>query len=387
MEFLSFFIILVAGLFFSGMFSRLHVPWVVALLLTGFLLGPHGLSVIPVEDPTLLFLSEIGLIFLMFMAGLETKWSRIKGEVRTISIMAGSIVVVSGGGGVLIGHILGYTLPTMFLLGIIFIASSIAVILPTLTTRGLIDTPLGHTILGTAMAADVTSLIFLSILLQTIAPSTSLPLPLFYLLLLAILIIMKWGIPRIHTVLRHISDTHAFEREIRLILILMIGTVVIFELLGLHAVIAGFFVGFVLSESVKTTILKEKLHALAYGIFIPMFFVLVGVRADIGHLWNSGGLPILLGIVGGGIVLKILGAYLGGSIAHLPRRESFLTGVSLIPQLSTMFAAVFAGSALGLIDDTLLAALVAASALSVVLAPIGFALIHKNDGKEEPTTP
>ncbi len=379
MEFLSFFIILIAGLFLSGIFSRLHVPWVVALLVTGFVLGPHGLAIVPTGDPTLLFLSEIGLIFLMFMAGLETKWSRIQGRLKPIAIVSIFTTIVPFAGGVLLGVGLGFPFSTALLLGIVFIASSIAVILPTLNARNALGTPLGDTILGSAMVADIAGLVLLSIFLQSIHPSTTLSLWIFYPLLLGILVLLKWGIPRVHNLFRHLSTQHAFEREIRLILMLMIGTVVIFELLGLHAVIAGFFVGFVLSESVKTDILKDKLHALAYGVFIPIFFVLVGVQADIGGLFSDTRSLIILGsVLGSAFLLKFVSGYIGGIVSGLQSSaERLALGFSQIPQLSTMFAAVFAGASLGLLDSTLIATFIAGSALSTILAPLLLSITYE----------
>lgn len=379
MEFLSFFIILIAGLFLSGIFSRLHVPWVVALLITGFALGPHGLSVVPAEDPTLLFLSEIGLIFLMFMAGLETKWSRIQGRWKPITIVSLFTTVLPFLGGLALGIALGFPPSTALLLGIVFIASSIAVILPTLKSKNALGTPLGDTILGSAMIADIAGLVLLSVFLQSIHPSTPLSLPLLYPVLLLILVILKWGIPRLHELFRHLSAYHAFEREIRLILMLMIGTVVIFELLGLHAVIAGFFVGFVLSESVRSDVLKDKLHALAYGIFIPVFFVLVGVRADIGALFSDNrSFLILISILGSAFLLKFVSGYIGGMCAGIrSSSERLALGFSQIPQLSTMFAAVFAGASLGLLDNTLVATFVAGSALSTLLAPLLLSIVYE----------
>lgn len=379
MEFLSFFIILIAGLFLSGIFSRLHVPWVVALLVTGFVLGPHGLEIVPTEDPTLLFFSEIGLIFLMFMAGLETKWSRVRGRLKQIFTVSFFTTIIPCIGGILLGIALGFPILTALLLGIVFIASSVAVILPTLNTQNALKTPLGDVILGSTMVADIAGLVFLSIFLQSIHPSTTLSLWIFYPLLLCILILLKWGIPRLHSLFRYLSTQHAFEREVRLILMLMIGTVIIFELLGLHAVIAGFFAGFVLSESVKTDILKDKLHALAYGIFIPTFFVLVGAQADIGGLFtDTHSLVILVSVLGSAFLLKFVSGYIGGMVSGLQSSaERLALGFSQIPQLSTMFAAVFAGASLGLLNDTLIATFIAGSALSTMLAPLLLSIVYE----------
>ena len=88
-EFFSFFIILLAAVLFSNLFARMRVPWVVALIAGGVIIGPYGLGLFE-PDPTINFLAGIGLVFLMFMAGLETKLSDIrglKGKIFTIAFL------------------------------------------------------------------------------------------------------------------------------------------------------------------------------------------------------------------------------------------------------------------------------------------------------------
>ncbi|MCK5096360.1 MAG: cation:proton antiporter, partial [Candidatus Pacebacteria bacterium] len=97
-ELLSFFTIILAGLFFSHIFNRLHLPWVVALIIAGIVIGPAGFNVYQ-PDPTFELLGEIGLIFLMFMAGLETRFTsfdEIKHDVLPIFLLNSIIPFVTG---------------------------------------------------------------------------------------------------------------------------------------------------------------------------------------------------------------------------------------------------------------------------------------------------
>jgi len=75
-EFYPFFVVLFAAVFFSTVFRRLHFPWVIALILGGIIVGPHGVDILEINE-TISFLGQIGLVFLMFMAGLETQFSPI----------------------------------------------------------------------------------------------------------------------------------------------------------------------------------------------------------------------------------------------------------------------------------------------------------------------
>jgi len=164
-EIFPFFLILLAGVFFSTIFKRAHLPWVVSLIVAGIVAGPFGLKLIEINNTTE-FIGQIGLVFLMFMAGLETKSSSFKGFEKSLIILAfinGSLPFVVGLG---IGYYFGYSLISSLLLGIIFISSSIAVVIPSLEKNNLLHSRLGTSVIITSVMQDIASLILLSIILQ-----------------------------------------------------------------------------------------------------------------------------------------------------------------------------------------------------------------------------
>ena len=182
-DLILFFIIIFAGVFFSEIFRKFHLPYVVALILVGILIGPFGFQFF-VSDPTIDFLGEIGLIFLMFMAGLETRISsaeKAKSKIGVIAVFNSLIPFIIG---VLITLYFGYNNIAALMVGIIFMSSSIAIIIPSLEVHKLLKTQLGHTIVTETILQDVFSLIVLSVLLQTLVPSTTIPLPLFYFMII-----------------------------------------------------------------------------------------------------------------------------------------------------------------------------------------------------------
>jgi len=239
--------VLFIGVFFSDIFRRLHLPWVIALLLGGILIGPHVLGLFEV-DRTMELIGEIGLVFLMFMAGLETKLSALKQNRKSIALTAlfsaGIPFLVALG----VGIFFGYSLTTSILLGIIFMSSSIAVIIPSLEKSNMLESRLGTMIMGTAIVVDVASLIALSVFLQIANTTTTLPLWIFYSLLVFALFLLRWVLPKIRWFFSHnVRDTRdLFQQELRSIFVILIGTVIAFELLGLHPIIAGFFAGLLL---------------------------------------------------------------------------------------------------------------------------------------------
>lgn len=372
---LSFFIVLFAGVFFSALFARLHLPWVLALIIAGIIIGPSSLGFF-VPDQTFEFLGEVGLIFLMFMAGLETRLSSFKKggkDTFTIGFINGAIPFIVGLG---IALLFGFGITTALLVGVIFISSSIAVVIPMLDTSGLLHTRLGHAIVGSTMFQDITSLILLSVLFQTsLAPITGLPLPIFYILLIAIIMVLRWLIPRLEQFFARSGSSRVDENipqhQLHSVFVTLIGTVVVFQLLGLHPIIGGFFAGLVLSDSISDDALKEKLRVISYGLFIPIFFVIIGTKTDIASLSLATGAPLLiLTIVAASVLSKLASGWLGAKLVGYNTHDSALIAATSVPQLSTTLAVASTGFAIGLLDQNLTTALVILSIATTFISPL-----------------
>jgi len=371
-QLLPFFIVILAAVFSSKVFSKLHIPWVITLILGGIAIGPHGLGIFTL-NPTVEFIGQIGLVFLMFMAGLETRlesFRNFKKEISIIAFLNGAIPFIIG---FQIAFWLNYGLVTSILLGIIFVSSSIAIVIPSLEKSGLIHLRIGKSITGAAIIEDITSLLALSILLQTIDPITRLPLPIFYAILIATLITLRWALPKLQWFFAsHEEDgSDYFQQDLRSVFVVLIGTVVVFELLGLHPIIAGFFAGLVLSGSIKSEVLEDKLRTISYGIFIPSFFITIGAQTNLGILIQSQtAVSVTLLIVLGLIISKFMSGWLGGKLAGFSEKESLLIGSATIPQLSTTLAVAFTALELGLVSREITTALIILSVVSIFVSPV-----------------
>ncbi|PIP87011.1 hypothetical protein COW81_02405 [Candidatus Campbellbacteria bacterium CG22_combo_CG10-13_8_21_14_all_36_13] len=370
-EYYPFFLVIFVAVLFSVIFKRFNVPWVITLILGGISIGPHGFNLLP-ESTVLDFIGNIGLIFLMFMAGLEVRLSTFKDstkKVMTVAFFNGGIPFIVGLG---IGYFVGFNLVQSLLLGIVFISSSIAVLIPTLETTGLIHKPIGKSIIASTIMEDMTSLLLLSILLRSVDPLTSLPLPIFLIILITSLMTMRWILPKIQWFFSdNKSKGDPFQQELRIVFFMLVGTVVIFELIGLHPIIAGFFAGVVLSGNIGSAKLKEQLHVLSYGLFIPTFFVILGAKTDISVFLNAGPtLTFTTIVLGGLIVSKIFGGWFGGRLAGFSKKESLFIGYATIPQLSTTLAVAFTAVELGIFESSIIPTMVMMSIVTVFLAPL-----------------
>ena len=129
--FLLFLIWIAAAFFFPLLLKRFQIPWVTAVILAGMILGPYGLNVVNTGD-VMDFLATIGLVFLMFTAGLDTKFSVLKKAGRNVlyfALVNRGIPFITG---FLVGIYLGLTLFSSLVLGVCFSSSSVGLIVPML---------------------------------------------------------------------------------------------------------------------------------------------------------------------------------------------------------------------------------------------------------------
>lgn len=375
-EFISFFIIISAALLFSEFFNRLHLPWVTALIVSGIVFGSGGMGLIVGNEVTDFF-SEVGLVFLMFMAGLEINFKsfrNVRREVVTVSVINGIAPFLLA---LIISAIFGLSASAGFLLAAALVSSSIAVVLPSLEGTGVFRRKVGQTIIASTVILDIVSVTLFSLFIQQ-ASSTSLPLPVLYLSLGMALLLLRLAVPRLEGYLAR-KDRHKFEQELQLIIGVMIGVVILFGLLGLQPAEAGFFAGLVLSDSVNSQLARSKLHAIAYGLFIPVFFVMVGAQLQLG-IFSSGTtvIGLTMAVVLGSMATKFGSGWVAGRISHFTNRESSLIGAATIPQLNVTLAVAATGFAYGLISQELLTALIFLSIITTLVAPPLMSRIAKN---------
>jgi Kef-type K+ transport system membrane component KefB len=131
-----------------------------------------------------------------------------------------------------------------------------------------------------------------------------------------------------------------------------------------------------LSKSINSHLIIDKLRTISYGIFIPVFFVVIGMETDIGVFSESLSIVgIVLVIALTSIIAKFTSGWLAGKLIGFTQRESAIIGFSTIPQLSTTLAVVFTAVELGLLPPTLITAMVILSIVTTLVAPVGLRML------------
>jgi len=368
-DLMTFFIILASGLFLSEIFQRLHLPYVVALVIAGILVGPHVFNLMQVTE-TVTFLGSIGVVFLMFIAGSEIKSKTFKQFGKNIFIMVLFNSAIPFMVGFSIGQFFGYTNLTSLMLGTIFASSSIAVIIPSLEFNGVVNTKVGRTIISTTVLEDIGSLLVAGFILQSFKQKTFLPLYIYIPLILLFIVLLKLTIPTIQRWYHHKKKSKdLFENELRFIFTVLIASVLLFEVMGMHSIIAGFIIGIFLADSLRGRI-HSKIRTISYGIFIPVFFLLLGVQTDLSVFSSLSSVLLSMVIVCGLIISKIVSGWFGGVLSGFSKKESLLIGISTIPQLSTTLAVAYTALEFKIINQEIITALITLSMITTILSPL-----------------
>lgn len=265
----------------------------------------------------MVFLGEVGAIFLFFSAGyMEVDLKRLIRMEKESLIVALPGVAVAFMAGFLIGNSFGYGFIGNLFLGLALSITSIGVTVRTLMDLGRLQTDYGMIILGTAIIDDILSLFILAILVSMAQPHATLTaFGVGFILLKVIAFFVGSALFAIFLLrpLARITNRFIFAEKR---LGIMLGVIFFFSLLakvtGLHMIIGAFTAGMILAlqPDFKAKDIEYKVNGLAYGLFIPLFFAILGTRIDFAALMQGG--KLALGIILVAIAGKILGGLLVG---------------------------------------------------------------------------
>jgi Kef-type K+ transport system membrane component KefB len=390
LHFTNLLIVVAAGFaapFALGFFPRLRLPSIVFEIVLGIVLGPAVLGWVHVDDPVTV-MSTVGLAVLLFLAGLEIEFMKLRGRVLKVTLTG---FVASFGVALALGLLLkgaGVVKQPVFL-AVLFCATSLGVLVPVLKDSGQISSTFGQLVIAAASIADFGAVILLSLLFSKDSTSTAnkviLLVGLFVVAALVGLAIA--GVEhsrRIRGVLERLQDTTA-QIRVRGAFVLMIGLVALAASLGLEVILGAFLAGALLTliDQDKTMThpqFRRKLEAIGFGVFIPVFFVTSGVKYDLNALTSSAStiskVPIFLAAL---LVARGLPALLYRGL--IPGRHVLIAGVMQGTSLPFIVAGTAIGQSLGLINAASSAALIAAGLLSVLILPaLSLALLKREPG-------
>ena len=368
--FLLFLIWIAAAFFFPVMLRRFQIPWVTAVIFAGIILGPYGLRVVNPEEVVMDFLATIGLVFLMFTAGLDTKFSVLKKMGKGVIYFSVLNFCIPFTTGCIVGILSGFGVFASLVLGVCFSSSSVGVIVPLLRELK-VKSKTKSTLMSALFLEDVISLLLLAVLLKAVASTSPIPLEFFPGALIVFLFIVLYVIPIIQEWLFWWGPKKdAFSGQIRAVFITLSLVALMAELIGVHAMVGGFLAGLILSDMLRRRRkLQENIFAISYGFLIPIFLLNLGMTTNIPTLFAPGDALLTGLIVISLITSKSVSGFLGARLIGFPFRTSWAMGFMTIAQMSTTLATASLALQYEIFTEDVLASLVVLSIVTIVIAP------------------
>lgn len=365
--------------------KRFSIPIVVGEILAGMLIGHSGLNIIE-PSPILDFLAEFGFAYLMFLSGLEVDFDllipqRRKGSFSIRQPLPLALIVLAGtiGLGLLFSILLRSLgiVESPFLMGLILSTTSLGVVVPVLKERDLLSTDYGQLLLVAASLADFLILLLVTIFIAIRSVGLTLDLLLIPVLLLAFVVAVR--ITQLYSgrklpqrILKELSSATA-QIRVRGAFALMVAWVVLAEASGVEVILGAFLAGAIagLISDPNDDDAQEKLDAIGYGFFIPIFFIMVGVEFNLRALFESPQAMLLVPLlVVGAYAVKVIPALLFR--LKVSWRETLAGGFLLASHLSLIIATAAIARSLGLITEAVNAAIVLLAVISVTVSPTVF---------------
>ena len=356
---------------------RLGQPSVLGELLVGILLGPSVIDLLhfPFIDPalahTIAELGELGVLLLMFIAGLElhldelTRNTRVAGYGGFLGVL---VPTVLGWGA---GRFFGLDNAVSIFLGLTLGATSVSISAQTLMELKVLRSRVGLSLLGAAVFDDILVILSLSIFLAISAGTGSVGGVLWILVRMIAFLTLSvafgwWVLPWL---MRRIERLPISQGVLTLALVVMLTYGVAAELLGGMAAITGAFIaGLMMARSGERERVEHGVHALAYGLFVPIFFINIGLSVNARSL-QIDMIVFALVITLVAILGKWLGAGIGARLGGLSLRESIQLGAGMISRGEVGLIVAGVGINEGLVSSSEFSAIVVMVLVTTLVTP------------------
>lgn len=356
---------------------RLGQPSVLGELLVGILLGPSVIDLLhlPFIDEaiaeTIAELGELGVLLLMFIAGLELHLDELTRNTRVAAyggLLGVLVPTVLGWAG---GRLFGMEPETAIFLGLILGATSVSISAQTLMELNVLRSRVGLSLLGAAVFDDVLVILFLSIFLAINTGSGDLGGVLWILArmtaFLALSVALGWWV--LPWLMRRIANLRISQGVLTLALVVMLVYGLAAELVGGMAAITGAFIaGLMVARSGERDRVENGMHALAYSLFVPIFFINIGLSVNARDLQPSM-LLFALVITLMAIFGKWFGAGLGARLGGLSTRESVQLGAGMVSRGEVGLIVASVGINQGMIGSNVFSAVVAMVLITTLVTP------------------
>ena len=379
-------------------FDRLKQPAVIGEIIAGIVLGGLGAVVFSGQSFSFLnltfllpqlnytsgefkLLAEIGILFLLFISGLQTSLPKLKKMEKPSSFVAIGGMVLPLILGIVVGMFFGFSQQDSIIIGLILVATSVGVTVRTLMDLHVLDSDVGTTILGSAVIDDVLGIILLAFILGIDSP--------IYIgikIIVFFIIFLYLGLKIVDKILDLGEKIHLPKALLSISLAIFLLFSFFADKSGIAGIIGAFVAGLIIGHTLKSRKIIDDVQAIGYGFFIPLFFVWVGANLwigtsqDLSSFVAIGLLALVIIIVA--IVGKIVGCGIGAKLAGMKNKESLQIGVGMIPRMELALIIVSSAISHGIlsspkVEHQILAATILLTIATTLITPFLIKAVFK----------
>lgn len=377
-------LILITTLIAGAISQRLSMPAVIGQLLVGVILGPGILGVL--QNTELMHVgSEIGVIILMFIAGIESDLDLLKKyfkpamNVAMIGVLLPMLVFY------VYGQMMGQSFEKAIFWGVIFAATSVSISVEVLREFGSLNTKEGATILGAAVVDDIIAVVLLSIFVSTFgvgdASESNLLISTIWQLLyfVGVVIVVKWVTP----ILLRIAQRLPVHGSVPIIsLFLCLAMAWLADTIGLSSVVGAFFAGVAVSQTKFQDEVSDSVSSVGYTFFIPIFFVSIGLDMEFSGLLTNLGFVIIMTLLA--IATKLFGGALGAVMTKMNWHSALAIGSGMVSRGEMALIIAQIGLSAHLLAKNLYSEIIIVIVLSTIVAPLLLKWTLKRVKKNQP---
>lgn len=357
-------IILIFSAFATIISRKIKIPEVVGQMLVGIVLSPSILGIIN-GGHTIEVMSEIGVILLMFLAGIESDITVLKKNFRvSITVAVAGVVVPLFIFGV-VELLLGRDFSTSFFYGLVFAATSVSITVKVLQEYDKLSTKAGNIILGAAVVDDILAILILSVFTSFKNGGNDLLYKfLMQLLFFGFLIFVHKFIPFFW---KFVDKLPIFAKNTTTALLICLSLSLLADTVGMSSVIGSFFAGIAISQTEVSSKIEEYISAIGYVVFIPVFFVSIAISVNLDSLIKHPLIIITFTFLA--IITKMVPAYCAARISKLDSDDALLIGTGMISRGEMALIVTQIGLTSMIVSESVYSELVIVIILTTLITP------------------
>lgn len=371
--------------------KRFKLPQVVGALLAGLILGPAVFNIIE-ETDFIRQLAEVGVIVLLFNAGLESNLSEFKKSGKTSFIVAVMGVIIPLIGGTILAYCINHgkvenvsAFVQNIFIGSVLTATSVSITVETLRELGKVSTSVGNIIVGAAIIDDVLGMLVLTIITSLAGSSVSVIKVIVKILGFFIFSIIVGIIT--YKLFNKWVDKYDIDKRRFVIVSFVICLLLSFsaeEFFGVADITGAYIAGLVLSSNKETIYITKRFETLSYILLSPVFFASVGLNVKLPDL-NGEIVIITIALIVVAILTKIIGCGLGAKLCGYNNMESIQIGSGMITRGEVTLIIASKGLALGLMSSYFLTPVILMVVFTSIFTPILLKIVFSKDKSSVPS--